>query len=63
MTSPSTPKDKFFEKVINPYLAEVLQYPQTIEMREGLLHIRDVEGPHHASQWFEGVAALPQGRG
>ena len=39
------PKDKFFEKVINPYLAEVLQHPQTIEMREGVLHIRDSEGP------------------
>ena len=23
----------------------MLQHPQTIEMREGLLHIRDVEGP------------------
>ena len=45
MTTPSASKDKFFEKVINPYLAEVLQHPQTIEMREGLLHIRDVEGP------------------
>ena len=45
MTSPSAPKDKFFEKVINPYLAELLQHPQTIEMRDGLLHIRDVEGP------------------
>ena len=45
MTSPSAPKDKFFEKVINPYLAEVLQHPQTIEMREGVLHMRDVEGP------------------
>ena len=45
MTSPSAPKDKFFERVINPYLAEVLQHPQTIEMRVGLLHIRDVEGP------------------
>ena len=45
MTSPSAPKDKFFEKVINPYLAEELQHPQTIEMRDGLLHIRDVEGP------------------
>ena len=43
--SPSAPKDKFFERVINPYLAEVLQHPQTIEMREGVLHIRDVEGP------------------
>ena len=45
MMSSSAPKDKFFEKGINPYLAEVLQHPQTIEMREGLLHIRDVEGP------------------
>ena len=45
MTSSSAPKDKFFEKVINPYLAKVLQHPQTIEMRDGLLHIRDVEGP------------------
>ena len=45
MTSPSAPKDKFFERVINPYLAEVLQHPQTIEMREGVLHIRDVDGP------------------
>ena len=45
MSSSSAPKDKFFEKVINPYLAEVLQHPQTIEMREGVLHIRDVEGP------------------
>ena len=45
MSSPSAPKDKFFERVINPYLAEVLQHPQTIEMRDGLLHIRDAEGP------------------
>ena len=45
MTSPSAPKDKFFEKVIHPYLAEVLRHPQTIEMRDGLLHISDVEGP------------------
>ena len=45
MTSPSAPKDKFFEKVINPYLTEVVQHPQTIEMHEGVLHIRDVEGP------------------
>ena len=45
MSSSSAPKDTFFEKVINPYLAEVLQHPQTIEMREGVLHIRDVEGP------------------
>ena len=48
MTSSSAPKDKFFEKVIKPYLAEVLQHPQTIEMREGVLHIRDVDGPRRA---------------
>ena len=44
MTAPSASKDKFFEKVINPYLAEVLRHPQTIEMHDGLLHIRDVKG-------------------
>jgi hypothetical protein len=45
MTSPSALNDKFFEKVINPYLAEVLRHPQTIDMCEGVLHIRDAEGP------------------
>ena len=45
MMSPSAPKDKFFEKVINSYLAEVLRHPQAIEVREGVLHIRDVQGP------------------
>ena len=45
MTSPSAPKDKCFERLINPYLVEVLQHPKTIEMRKGVLHIRDVEGP------------------
>ena len=30
---------------MNPYLAEVLRHPQTIEMHDGLLHICDVEGP------------------
>ncbi|KAE8773245.1 40S ribosomal protein S5-1 [Hordeum vulgare] len=41
----NSPKDKIFEKVINPYLTGVLQHPQSIEMREGMLHICDVEGP------------------
>ena len=45
MTAPSASKDKFFKKVINPYLMEVLRHPQTIELRDGLLHIRDEEGP------------------
>src|SRR3990170_2155584 len=45
MAPPSCSKDKFYEKVINPYLPEVMKHPQTIEMREGVLHIRDVQGP------------------
>ena len=45
MAPPSSSKDKFFEKVINPYLPEVMKHPQAIEMREGVLHIRDVQGP------------------
>ena len=60
MTSSSAPKDKFFEKVINPYLAEVLQHPQTIEMREGLLHIRDAEGQRKTGSIEARLEALEQ---
>ena len=60
MASPSAPKDKFFERVINPYLAEVLQHPQTIEMREGVLHIRDVEGPRHTGSMETKLEAVEQ---
>ena len=60
MTSPSTSKDKFFERVINPYLAEVLQHPQTIEMREGVLHIRDVEGPRRTGSVETKLEAVEQ---
>ena len=60
MSSPSAPKDKFFETVINPYLAEVLQHPQTIEMREGVLHIRDVEGPRRTGSVETKLEAVEQ---
>ena len=60
MTSPSVPKDKFFERVINPYLAEVPQHPQTIEMREGVLHIRDVEGPRRTESVETKLEAVEQ---
>ena len=60
MSSSSAPKDKFFEKVINPYLAEVLQHPQTIEMREGVLHIRDVEGPRRTGSVETKLEAVEQ---
>ena len=58
--SPRAPKDKFFEKVINPYLAEVLQHPQTIEKRDGLLHIRDVEGPRRTGSVEARLEAMDQ---
>ena len=60
MSSSSAPKDQFFEKVINPYLAEVLQHPQTIEMREGLLRIRDVEGPRRTGSVETRLEAMEQ---
>ena len=58
--TPSAPKDKFFERVTNPYLAEVLQHPQTIEMREGVLHIRDVEGPRRTGSVETRLEAMEQ---
>ena len=60
MSSSSAPKDMFFEKVINPYLAEVLQNPQTIEMREGLLHIHDLEGPRRTGSVETRLEAMEQ---
>ena len=60
MTSPSAPKDKFFKNVINPYLAKVLQHPQTVEMREGLLHIRYVEGPRRTGRVETRLEAMEQ---
>ncbi|KAE8791775.1 40S ribosomal protein S5-1 [Hordeum vulgare] len=45
MAASSSSKDKFFDNVINPYLQEVMQQPQAIQVREGVLHIRDVQGP------------------
>ena len=60
MASPSAPKDKIFERVINPYLAEVLHHPQTIEMCEGVLHIRDVEGPRRTGSVETKLEAVEQ---
>ena len=60
MTTPSASKDKFFEKVINPYLVEVLRHPQTIEMRDGLLHIRDVEGQRRTGSVETRLEAMEQ---
>ncbi|KAE8812222.1 40S ribosomal protein S5-1 [Hordeum vulgare] len=45
MAASSSSKDKFFDNVINPYLWEVMQHPQAIQMRDGVMHIHDVQGP------------------
>ena len=60
MTSPIPSKDKFFEKVINPYLSEVMKHPQAIEMREGVLHIRDVQGPKKTGSVESRLEAVEQ---
>ncbi|KAE8813974.1 40S ribosomal protein S5-1 [Hordeum vulgare] len=60
MTSPKAPKDKIFEKVINPYLTGVLQHHQSIEMREGMLHIRDVEGSKKTGSMEARLEAMEQ---
>ncbi|KAI4981022.1 hypothetical protein ZWY2020_021507 [Hordeum vulgare] len=60
MTSSKVPKDKILEKVINSYLTEVLQHPQSIEMREGMLHIRDVEGPKKTGSVETRLEAMEQ---
>ena len=60
MATPSASKDKFFEKVMNPYLAEVLRHPQAIEIRDGLLHIRDVEGPKGTKSVESRLEAMEQ---
>ncbi|KAE8794607.1 40S ribosomal protein S5-1 [Hordeum vulgare] len=52
--------DKILEKVINPYLTGVLQHPQSIEMREGMLHIRDVEGPKKTGSMETRLEAMEQ---
>ncbi|KAE8806354.1 40S ribosomal protein S5-1 [Hordeum vulgare] len=45
MAASSSSKDKFFDNIINPHLREVMQHPQAIQMRDGVLHIHDVQGP------------------
>ncbi|KAE8769577.1 40S ribosomal protein S5-1 [Hordeum vulgare] len=60
MASRKVPRDKFFEKVINPYLVGVLQHPQSIEMHEGVLHISDVEGPKKTESVEARLEAMEQ---
>ncbi|KAE8820014.1 40S ribosomal protein S5-1 [Hordeum vulgare] len=45
MSASRSSKEEFFDNFTNPYLWEVMQHPQTIQMRDRVLHIRDVKGP------------------
>jgi hypothetical protein len=60
MAPPSSFKDKFYKKVIKPYLPEVMKHPQAIEMRERLLHIRDVQGPKKTGSLESRLEAMEQ---
>ncbi|KAE8799045.1 40S ribosomal protein S5-1 [Hordeum vulgare] len=60
MVSSSSSKDKFFERVINPYLPEVMKHPQTIEMHDGVLHIRGVQGPKKTCTMEARIEAVEQ---
>ena len=60
MAAPSSSKDEFFEKVVNPYLPGVMKHPQVIEMCEGLLHIRDVQGPKKTGSVESRLEAVEQ---
>ncbi|KAE8811578.1 40S ribosomal protein S5-1 [Hordeum vulgare] len=52
--------DLFQKEVINPYLTEVLKHPQSIKMSEGMLHIRDVEGPKKTGSMETRLEAMEQ---
>ena len=60
MASSSSSKDKFFDNVINPYPREVMQHPQAIQMRDGVLHIRDVQGPKGTGSVEARLGAMEQ---
>ena len=60
MVASSSSKDKFFKNVINPYLWEVVQHPQVIQMHERVLHLRDVPGPKGTGTVEARLEALEQ---
>ncbi|KAE8804709.1 40S ribosomal protein S5-1 [Hordeum vulgare] len=60
MAASRSSKDKFFDNIINPYLPEVMQHPQAIQMRDGVLHIRGVQGPKGAGSMEAMLEAMEQ---
>ena len=60
MAASSSSKDKFLDNVINPYLREVVQHPQVIQMHEGVLHLRDVPCPKGTGTMEARLEAMEQ---
>ena len=60
MAASSSSKDTFFTNVVNQYLWEVMHHPQAIQMRDGLLHIRDEEGPKGTGSMETRLEAVEQ---
>jgi hypothetical protein len=54
MTYPSAPKDKFFEKVIDPYLAEVLQHLKPLRCVRGCCTSMMLRGQRGPEAWRQG---------
>ncbi|KAK1619565.1 hypothetical protein QYE76_025082 [Lolium multiflorum] len=45
MSSSGTRKDSFFEDVVNPYMNELKMHPKELQLVDGELQIKDVQGP------------------
>ncbi|KAE8767458.1 40S ribosomal protein S5-1 [Hordeum vulgare] len=60
MAASSFSKDKSFDNVINPYLWEVMQHPQSIQMHDGVLHIRDMQGSKGTGSMEARLEAMEQ---
>ncbi|KAE8772837.1 40S ribosomal protein S5-1 [Hordeum vulgare] len=60
MAASSSSKDKFFDNVIIPYLREVMQHPHAVQMHDGVMHIRDVQGPKGTGSLEASLEAMEQ---
>ncbi|KAE8806651.1 40S ribosomal protein S5-1 [Hordeum vulgare] len=60
MAASSSSQDKFFDNVINPYVREVRPHPQAMQMHDGVLRIRDVQGPKETGSVEARLEAMEQ---
>ncbi|KAK1641921.1 hypothetical protein QYE76_059726 [Lolium multiflorum] len=60
MSSSGTPKDSFFEDVVNPYMNELKMHPKELLLVDGELQIKDVQGPKGEGSLEDRVEKLEQ---